>query len=50
MVDPKKPEQGFAKVCYYELLEVDRKADSKTIKKVSYLTLNAFSRLIIKRH
>jgi hypothetical protein len=34
MVD-KKPEKGFAKVCYYELLEVDRKADAKTIKKVS---------------
>jgi hypothetical protein len=34
MVD-KKPEKGFAKVCYYELLEVDRKADTKTIKKVS---------------
>jgi hypothetical protein len=30
----KKPEQGFSKVCYYELLEVDRKADTKTIKKV----------------
>ena len=25
--------KGFSKTCYYELLEVDRKADTKTIKK-----------------
>jgi len=36
MVD-KKPEKGFAKTCYYELLEVDRKADTKTIKKVFFI-------------
>ena len=24
-------EKGFAKTCYYELLDVDRKADKKTI-------------------
>ena len=34
MVD-KKPEKGFTKICYYELLEIDRKADAKTIKKVT---------------
>ena len=34
MVDSKKPEKGFSKVCYYELLDVDRKADTKAIKKV----------------
>ena len=33
MVD-KQPERGFSKVCYYELLEVERKADKNTIKKV----------------
>jgi len=32
MVDGK--EKGFSKTCYYELLEVDRKADTKTIEKV----------------
>lgn len=36
MVDSMKPEKGFAKTCYYELLEVDRKADTKTIKKVCF--------------
>ncbi len=38
MVD-KKPEKGFSKTCYYELLEVDRKADIKTIKKVQYIVI-----------
>ena len=27
--------KGFSKTCYYELLDVDRKADAKTILKVS---------------
>lgn len=26
--------RGFSKTCYYELLDVDRKADTKTIEKV----------------
>ena len=39
MVDSKKPEKGFSKVCYYELLDVDRKADTKAIKKVLKLLL-----------
>ena len=26
--------KGFSKTCYYELLDVDRKADAKTILKV----------------
>ena len=43
----KQPERGFSKVCYYELLEVDRKADKNTIKKVldnhcSYLNFVGF--------
>ena len=33
--------KGFSKTCYYELLDVDRKADAKTILKVSSkLSLN----------
>jgi hypothetical protein len=32
MVDTQK---GFTKTCYYELLEVDKKADTKTIEKVT---------------
>ena len=28
---------GFSKTCYYELLDVDRKADEKTIDRVSQL-------------
>ena len=28
-------EKGFSKTCYYELLEVDRKAETKEIMKVS---------------
>ena len=39
MVDSKKPEKGLSKVCYYELLDVDRKADTKAIKKVLKLLL-----------
>lgn len=31
MVEASK--KGFSKVCYYELLEIDRKADKKTIAK-----------------
>lgn len=27
--------KGFSKVCYYELLDVDRKAEKKVIEKVS---------------
>lgn len=34
MVDGKDTNKGFSKTCYYELLEVDRKADTKTIDKV----------------
>ena len=36
MVDTQK---GFTKTCYYELLEVDRKADTKSIEKVPYFML-----------
>ena len=32
MVDANK---GFSKTCYYELLDVDKKADTKTIEKVT---------------
>jgi hypothetical protein len=38
MVD-KQPEKGFSKICYYELLEVDRKADKAVIKKVIQLLI-----------
>ena len=42
MVESK--EKGFSKTCYYELLEVDRKADTKTIEKVQYkLCCNKFA-------
>jgi hypothetical protein len=34
MVDGKDANKGFSKTCYYELLDVDRKADTKTIDKV----------------
>ena len=30
--------KGFSKVCYYELLDVDRKAEKKVIEKVSHQT------------
>jgi hypothetical protein len=40
MVDSK--EKGFSKTCYYELLEVDRKADTKTIEKVNQIINKIF--------
>ena len=43
MVD-KQPEKGFSKICYYELLEVDRKADKAVIKKVMKLLILFFCR------
>ena len=33
--------KGFSKTCYYELLDVDRKADTKTIEKVIKLTFSS---------
>ena len=33
--------KGFSKVCYYELLDVDRKAETKAIERVSFF-LDAF--------
>ena len=35
-----KDNKGFSKTCYYELLDVDRKADTKTIEKVIYSRAN----------
>jgi hypothetical protein len=35
-----KENKGFSKTCYYELLDVDRKADTKTIEKVIGLSFN----------
>ena len=48
---------GFSKTCYYEILDVDRKADTKTIRKVSIITITCSFlililpfRLTIKHH
>ena len=40
MVESK--EAGFSKTCYYELLNVDRKADQKQIEKVSLSLIENF--------
>lgn len=53
MVD--KKEKGFSKTCYYELLDVDRKADTKTIEKVhkylyQSLPMQAYKKAALKWH
>ena len=40
--------QGFAKTCYYEILDVDRKAETKAIEKVrEFLPSKGFNNNIL---